>query len=237
MLRFDFVTIFPEMIEPTLGCGIPRRAKESGLVDYSTVNPRDFTFDFHKTVDDSPYGGGPGMVMKPEPLEAAIESLNLPDDCEVIFTDPVGDIFTMEIAHELKNASRIVFVCGRYEGIDERVREHYATRALSLGDYILSGGELAALTMTDAIVRLIPGAIGKPGSLEQDSFQSGLLSEPQYTRPPVWKDLPVPEVLLSGNHQEIARWRRQQALLRTKKYRPDLFSKLSLSKDDENLLK
>jgi tRNA (guanine37-N1)-methyltransferase len=236
MLRIDFISIFPEMILSALGYSIPHRAQTFGLVEYHAINPRDYTQDKHRKVDDTPYGGGAGMVMKPEPIARAIESLLLPPYSEIVFTDPTGQLFNQDAAKELAQVERIVFVCGRYEGIDERVRLKYATRTYSIGDFVLSGGELAALVMADAVVRLIPGVLGKTESLVQDSFNEGILSAPQYTKPPVWENMPIPEVLLSGHHQNIQKWKRQQALLRTRQYRPDLFEKLALSEEDKKLL-
>ena len=237
MLKIDFVSLFPSMVLDAIQYGVTGRAVKSGLVAYDAVDPRDFTYDNHKTVDDTAYGGGPGMVMKAQPVSEAIDSLGHQPGDEIIFVDPVGEVFNQSHAQELATKERLIFVCGRYEGIDERVRETYATRVYSLGDFILTGGELPALVMTDAIVRLIPGVLGSSGSLDQDSFSDGLLSAPQYTRPAEWRGMKVPDVLLQGHHAEIAKWRRQQSLLRTKKYRPDLFSPLGLSKEDENLLK
>ena len=237
MLHIHFISIFPDLIRSALSYSIPYRAEQSGLVQYDMIDPRTFTEDKHQKVDDSPFGGGPGMLIKAEPIAKSIESLSLPQGSEIIFTDPTGERFNQNVAWKLSSSSHLVFVCGRYEGIDERVQEQFATRIYSIGDYILSGGEFAALVMADAVVRLIPGALGKAGSLHQDSFVEGLLSFPQYTRPKSWRGYDVPEVLISGNHQEVANWRKQQALLRTKMRRPDLFSQLELTKDDIKLLK
>ena len=237
MLHIHFISIFPDLIRSALSYSIPYRAEQSGLVQYDMIDPRTFTEDKHQKVDDSPFGGGPGMLIKAEPIAKSIESLSLPEGSEIIFTDPTGERFNQNVAWKLSSSSHLVFVCGRYEGIDERVQEQFATRIYSIGDYILSGGEFAALVMADAVVRLIPGALGKAGSLHQDSFVEGLLSFPQYTRPKSWRGYDVPEVLISGNHQEVANWRKQQALLRTKMRRPDLFSQLELTKDDIKLLK
>lgn len=237
MLHIHFISIFPDLIRSALSYSIPYRAEQSGLVQYDMIDPRTFTEDKHQKVDDSPFGGGPGMLIKAEPIAKSIESLSLPEGSEIIFTDPTGERFNQNVAWELSSSNHLVFVCGRYEGIDERVQEQFATRIYSIGDYILSGGEFAALVMADAVVRLIPGALGKAGSLHQDSFVEGLLSFPQYTRPKSWRGYDVPEVLISGNHQEVANWRKQQALLRTKMRRPDLFSQLELTKDDIKLLK
>ena len=189
MLNIHFISIFPDLIRSALSYSIPNRAMQSGLVQYNMIDPRNFTEDKHQKVDDSPFGGGPGMLMKAEPLAKSIESLLLPECAEIIFTDPTGERFDQHAAWKLSSSSHLVFVCGRYEGIDERVQEQFATRTYSIGDYILSGGEFAALVMADAVVRLIPGALGKPESLHQDSFVEGLLSFPQYTRPKNWREL------------------------------------------------
>lgn len=234
MLRVGFVTLFPEMILPTVGHSIVRRAVEAGLVAFETQNPRDFTTDKHRTVDDSPFGGGPGMVMKAEPVARAIEALGRME--AVVFTDPTGVPFTQTLAHELAGKGSVAFVCGHYEGIDDRARERFATHTISLGDFVLTNGELPALVMADAIVRLLPGALGSAESLGIDSFGDGLLSAPQYTRPEVWRDLPVPPVLLTGNHAEIAKWKRAMALQTTRARRPDLFARAALRAGDLELL-
>ncbi len=198
------------------------RAEAKGIVRYVASDPRDFTTDNHRTVDDKPYGGGPGMVMKPEPVALAIDSLNLPDTAEVILTDPVAPLFTQGDAVALSDNRDVVFVCGHYEGIDERIRERYATKVFSIGDYILTGGELPALVMADSIVRLLPGVLGCEDSLNIDSYSNNLLSYPQYTRPENWRGMGIPEVLKSGHHKEIEKWRREQSELRTREFRPDL---------------
>lgn len=235
-MRIDFVTLFPEVVLCAVRYSILARAEERRLVHFNAVNPRDFATDKHKTVDDIPYGGGPGMVLKPEVVDSAITSI-LREHSLVIATDPSGELFTQSRAKELALQKHIIFLCGHYEGIDERVLVKHAHLRLSIGDFVLTGGELPAATMADAIVRLIPGVVGDPKSLEEDAFTDGLLSYPQYTRPAVWEGRRVPEVLLSGNHQQIARWRRTQRLLITRKRRPDLFAKASLSKTDLDLLK
>lgn len=234
MLRLDFVTLFPEMVMEALGHSILRRASEAGLVRFSTSNPRDFTMDKHRTVDDSPFGGGPGMLMKAEPVALAIEALGEAD--AVVFTDPTGRLFGQADAAALAGLGSIVFVCGHYEGIDDRVCERFATHTFSIGDFVLTNGELPALVMADSVVRLLPGALGSEESLGIDSHSDGLLSAPQFTRPEVWRELAVPPVLLSGNHKEVAKWKRRQALLSTRAQRPDLFARARLSEADLKLL-
>lgn len=234
MLRVGFVTLFPEMIRQAVGHSIVRRAVEAGLVAFETQNPRDFTTDKHRTVDDSPFGGGPGMVMKAEPVARAIEALG--DREAVVFTDPTGVPFSQALAHELAGKGSVAFVCGHYEGIDDRARERFATHTISLGDFVLTNGELPALVMADAVVRLLPGALGSEESLGIDSFGDGLLSAPQYTRPEVWRDLAVPLVLRSGDHAAIAKWKRATALRTTRARRPDLFARAALTAEDLKLL-
>lgn len=224
-LGFDVVTIFPQVILSYLSESILKRASEAGLLDVKIYNLRDYATDRHKTVDDYPYGGGPGMVMKVEPFYRAVEAIRS-DGLErlVIMTTPQGKTFNYELACELLNSrKRLLILCGRYEGIDERVRELLVDEEISIGDYVLTGGELAALVMIDSMVRLIPGALGDQDSAKEESFVSGMLDYPHYTRPQEFMGLRVPEVLLSGNHREIESWRRQQAMLRTIKRRPDLF--------------
>lgn len=237
MLRVDFVTLFPEMVLGAVSHSILRRASEAGLVHFDAVNPRTFTVDNHRTVDDSPFGGGPGMVMKCEPIAEALDSLELEGNAAVVMTDPTGTPFSQEIARDFASRPRVVFLCGHYEGIDDRIRQLYATHSVSLGDFILTGGELPALVMADAAVRLLPGALGSAESLEADSHAEGLLSAPQFTRPEVFRDLPIPPVLKSGDHGAIARWRRQQGLLQTRMSRPDLFWKSPLTDKDVDLLR
>jgi tRNA (guanine37-N1)-methyltransferase len=213
-------------------CSIIKRARERGLVEVVVHNIRDYTHDKHRTVDDYAYGGGPGMVLKPEPIFEAVESIKKQVDYSVlpiILLTPQGRLFTQQVARELALHQNIMLVCGHYEGVDERVREHLITDEISIGDYVLSGGELAAMVVVDAVVRLIPGVLGSPLSFHSDSHSNGLLEYPQYTRPEVYRSWSVPAVLLSGNHGEIARWRRQQAILRTLKRRPDLAKQANLS--------
>lgn len=222
-MRIDIVTIFPEFFS-VLDVSLLGRARESGLIDLSVHDLREFTHDRHRTVDDTPYGGGAGMVMKPEPWGEALDAL--PENAVVIFPSPSGDLFTQQIAQELSAEPHLVFACGRYEGIDERVVDYAVTRGrvrkLSLGDYVLNGGEVATMAMIEAIGRLIPGVIGNPESLVEESHTDGLLEYPSYTKPASWRGLDVPPVLLSGNHAAIAAWRRERQLERTRSVRPDL---------------
>ncbi len=220
-MRIDVLTLFPEMFGGPLGHSILKRAIERGVLDVGLTNPRDFTTDRHRTVDDAPYGGGPGMVMKPGPLFAAVEAVARPGS-RVVLLSPRGRVFTQAVARELAEGDHLVLICGHYEGVDERVREHLATDELSIGDYVLTGGELAAMVIVDAVARLLPGVLGDEGSSADESHSDGLLEYPQYTRPRLFRGWPVPEVLLSGNHALIERWRRRQALLTTALRRPDL---------------
>lgn len=231
-MRIDILCLFPEMFVSPFDCSIIKRARERGLVEVVVHNIRDYTHDKHRTVDDYAYGGGPGMVLKPEPIFEAVESIKKQVDYSVlpiILLTPQGRLFTQQVARELALHQNIMLVCGHYEGVDERVREHLITDEISIGDYVLSGGELAAMVVVDAVVRLIPGVLGSPLSFHSDSHSNGLLEYPQYTRPEVYRSWSVPAVLLSGNHGEIARWRRQQAILRTLKRRPDLAKQANLS--------
>ena len=243
-MRFHVLTLFPEMFEGPLGYGILARAQERGLLSVGLHNIRDFAHDRHSTVDDYPYSGGPGMVMKPEPLFEAVETVreteNLHSSAPVILLTPQGRVFSQSVAEELVRHDALVLICGRYEGFDERVREHLATDELSIGDYVLGGGELAAMVVIEAISRLIPGVVGSPESPANDSFTTGLLQHPLYTRPTRFRDMEVPEVLLSGNHGEVARWQRRQSLKRTLERRPDLLARLlpdQLSDEDRQFLK
>jgi tRNA (guanine37-N1)-methyltransferase len=223
-MRIDIVTIFPEFFG-VLDVSLVGKARESGLVQIDAVNLRDFTHDVHKTVDDSPYGGGAGMVMRPEPWGDALDSL-VADDTVLVVPSPAGEVFTQHIARELSQESHLVFACGRYEGIDQRVIDHYRTRIrvreLSLGDYVLNGGEVATMAMIEAVTRLIPGMVGNPDSLTEESHEDGLLEYPSYTKPQEWRGLSVPEILLSGHHAKIVEWRKKQQVERTRERRPDL---------------
>lgn len=230
MLRCDVITIFPEFFRESIDCGIVRRARNAGLVDIKAHDLRQWTTDKHHVVDDRPFGGGDGMVLKPEPIFTAVEALtgfarkeDFTPRTRVVLLSAQGRVFSQSLAHDLaENAERIVLICGRYEGVDERVSEALATDEISIGDYVLSGGEPAALVVIDAVVRLLPGALGSDTSAVFESFSEGLLDYPHYTRPPEFRGMKVPEVLLSGNHAEIERWRRQAALAKTLRNRPDL---------------
>ena len=236
MLRFDIITIFPEFFRETIDCGIVRRARNAGLVQITAHDLRQWTTDKHHVVDDRPFGGGDGMVLKPEPIFAAVEALtgasrreDLPPKTRVVLLSAQGEVFSQPLAQELAQAwaqsdFQIVLLCGRYEGVDERVSEALITDEISIGDYVLSGGEPAAMVVIDAVVRLLPGALGSETSAVFESFSEGLLDYPQYTRPPEFRGMKVPEVLLSGNHAEIARWRKQAALEKTQRKRPDLLN-------------
>ncbi|MCH8919909.1 MAG: tRNA (guanosine(37)-N1)-methyltransferase TrmD [Chloroflexi bacterium] len=233
-MRIDVLTIFPNMFRGPFDESIVKRAVEAGLVSINLHDIRRWAKDRHKTVDDYPYGGGPGMVMKPDVLFAATESvLELAPQREpVILLTPAGRRLTHEIVVELAAKERLVLICGRYEGFDARVHEHLATDEISIGDFVLSGGELAAMALVDAVVRLIPGALGSPQSTMEESFAEGLLEAPHYTRPPEFRGWTVPDVLLSGNHREVAKWRRLQNILLTARRRPDLLASLELTVEE-----
>jgi tRNA (guanine37-N1)-methyltransferase len=232
-MKFTVVTILPELIEPALAAGVVGRAREAGTIEVAAINPRDFTSDRHRTVDDTPYGGGPGMVMKPEPLLAAIAAAS-PDGAPVhrILMTPAGAPLTQARVRELAQLPHVVLVCGRYEGIDERVIDAAIDEELSIGDYVLSGGELAALVVIDAVARLVPGVLGEPTSADDESHSAGLLEYPQYTRPAQLGDREVPAILMSGNHAAIAAWRRRQSIERTARRRPDLFARFAPARSD-----
>jgi len=217
----DIVTIFPGMLNGFLGESMMKRAATLGHVRFRTINPRDFTTDIHRTTDDRPYGGGPGMVMMPEPLFGAVESVRTPS-ARVILMTPQGRPFKQNMACDLAKSRHLVFVCGQYEGVDERVRDGLVTEEISVGDYVLTSGTLAAAVVIDAVVRLLPGVLGGEGATVEESFNGGMLEYPQYTRPPVFRGMVVPEVLRSGDHGRIAEWRAEQARIRTKQRRPDL---------------
>ncbi len=236
---FDIITIFPEIFSSYLSESILKRAVQNGLLDVKIHNLRDFSESKHKTVDDSPYGGGPGMVMKIEPIYNAIQAIKS-DGIErlTILLSPQGRVFNQKAAEDLLGLDkRILFICGRYEGIDERVRELLADDEMSIGDYILTGGELAALVIIDALTRLVPGVLGDGESFIEESFTSGILDYPHYTRPSEFRGVKVPDVLLSGNHQVIKKWRRKEALRRTFIKRPDLIERAKLSPEDRDLLR
>ncbi|UCB43829.1 MAG: tRNA (guanosine(37)-N1)-methyltransferase TrmD [Dehalococcoidales bacterium] len=241
-MQFDILTLFPEMFQGPLSTGLFQRADSRGLVAVNLHNIRDHTHDRHHTVDDYPYGGGAGMVLKPEPIFETVESLQseMPSEqaatLPIILLTPQGRLFSQPIAEELSRHPQIVLICGRYEGIDERVREYLVTDEISIGDYVLGGGELAAMVIIDAVIRLLPGVLGSEKSSLDESHATGLLEYPQYTRPPVYRDWPVPEVLLSGNHAHIAEWRREQAIIRTLKRRPEMLERARLDNKEERLI-
>lgn len=232
-MRFDVFTLFPGLIQPYLDASILQRARENHLIDVQVHDIRAFTSDRHHVTDEPPYGGGGGMVMKPEPIFAAVDHvLGTPPVCPLILLTPQGRVFTQRVAEELASLPRVALLCGRYEGIDERVREHLVTDQISIGDYVLTGGELPALSLIDAISRLLPGVLGDPDGAADDSHATGLLEYPHFTRPVEFRGWRVPDVLLSGNHAEIARWRREQSLLRTALHRPDMLPRTELSLTD-----
>jgi tRNA (guanine37-N1)-methyltransferase len=233
----DILTIFPGMVAGPITESIIGKAIDRKLIDIRVINIRDYAADPHRTTDDRPFGGGSGMVMKPEPLVAAIGNVRENDPAAtVILLSPQGKLFDQDIAFELSRLNHICLVCGRYEGVDERIRNHYVDDEISIGDYVLTGGELPALVIVDAVARLLPGVLGSNESLNEESFITGLLEYPHYTRPELFENHRVPDILLSGNHGAIRRWRRQQALIRTWQRRPDLLEKNQLSREDEALL-
>ena len=225
--RIDILTLFPEMFVPILGTSIPKRAAEKGLVEYRLTNIRDFATDAHKSVDDKPFGGGPGMVMMCETMFAAVEHVEQQDPrpaTRIILT-PQGRVLDQKTAEELAGKDRLLLIAGHYEGFDERIIDGLKPMELSIGDYVLSGGELAAMVVIDAVVRLLPGVLGHSDGAQDESFADGLLEYPQYTRPRQFRDMPVPEILFSGNHSHIAKWRLEQRKLQTQRKRPDLWTK------------
>ncbi|HMK08341.1 MAG TPA: tRNA (guanosine(37)-N1)-methyltransferase TrmD [Anaerolineales bacterium] len=233
-MRFDVFTVFPEVFASYLAASVLGRARSAGRLDVRLHDPRDYTTDRHRTTDDTPYGGGGGMVMKPEPLFAAVRAVlgeALPTTPVVLLT-PQGRPFTQEVAREFAGRARLALLCGRYEGVDERVRQGLATDEVSIGDYVVTGGELPALVVIDAVARCLPGVLGDEDGAQDDSFATGLLEYPQYTRPPEFEGRRVPEVLLSGDHARIASWRRRESLARTLRRRPDLLAAAQLSPQD-----
>ncbi len=234
-MRIDIVTLFPAMVEPALAESVIGRAQARGLVDIRAVNLRDYAEGKHRVTDDYPFGGGGGMILKPEPLFAAVEALRTPA-ARVILMDPRGRLFTQRMAWELADVRHLIVLCGRYEGVDERVGERLADDAVSIGDYVLTGGELPALVVVDAVVRLVPGVLGGEGAAARESFADGLLEPPQYTRPEEFRGARVPPTLLSGDHARIARWRRLQALYRTWRWRPDLLARAALTDEERRLV-
>jgi len=240
-MQFEVFTLLPEVFPPYLDSSILQRARLRGLIDVRVHNIRDYTHDKHHITDDTPYGGGGGMVMKPDPIFEAVESVlgplqdSLPR-VPVILLTPQGRVFTQRVAEELSGYERIALLCGRYEGVDERIREHLVSDEISIGDYVLTGGELPALMVIDAVSRLLPGVLGDPDGAQDDSHSMGLLEYPHYTRPPIFRGWGVPEVLLSGDHAKIEKWRREQALSRTLNKRPDMLEKAELSEADKKYL-
>jgi tRNA (guanine37-N1)-methyltransferase len=232
-MRIDIFTLFPDMMRGPLDASIIARARAKEVVEINLYNPRDVTTDRHHIVDDYPYGGGAGMVMKPEPLFTAVERVY--ESGPIILMSPQGRLFNQTVARELAAEPRLTLICGHYEGVDERVREHLCSDEISIGDFVLTGGELAALVIVDAVARLLPGALA-PGSTEEESHTAGLLEYPQYTRPPEFRGWRIPDALLSGNHGAIARWRRKESLRRTRARRPDLLAALDLTPLDRKLL-
>ncbi|MCJ7490605.1 MAG: tRNA (guanosine(37)-N1)-methyltransferase TrmD [Dehalococcoidia bacterium] len=237
-MRIDVLTLFPEMFSGPLQASILGRAIEGGLVEVVLHNIRDYAEDKHHVVDDYPFGGGPGMVMKPEPLFAAVDAVAglEPAKGHVILLTPQGRLLTQSIGDELSRRERLILVCGHYEGVDERVREHLVDDEISIGDYVLSGGELPAMVLIDVVVRRLPGALGSEESLTEESHAQGLLEYPQYTRPAEFRGWQVPDVLLSGHHAQIAAWRRQQSILRTARRRPDLLERAALTEAERRLV-
>jgi tRNA (guanine37-N1)-methyltransferase len=238
-MHFDILTLFPGLFSGVFEESILKRAREAGLVSIQVHNIRDYATGRHRVTDDTPYGGGGGMIMKPEPLFAAVEALlaGEQEKVPVILLTPKGRLFSHAIARELSRQRHLLLICGRYEGIDDRVHQHLATDEISIGDYVLSGGEIPAMVLVDAVTRLIPGALGEPSAPFEDSHAEGLLEYPHYTRPPTFRGYAVPDVLLSGNHAEITRWRRQQALRRTWERRPDLLQNARLTDEDRAYLR
>ncbi|MFV9509889.1 tRNA (guanosine(37)-N1)-methyltransferase TrmD [Tepidibacillus sp. LV47] len=235
-MKIDILTLFPEMFDGVLQSSILKKAQEKGAVVISTINFRDYSTNKHKTVDDYPYGGGHGMVLKPEPIFSAVEAIPGYDKARIIMLTPQGERFSQKKAEELSKEKHLIFLCGHYEGFDERIRDHLATDELSIGDYVLTGGELAAMVIIDSVVRLLPGVLGNEGSAKTDSFSTGLLEYPQYTRPEEFRGYRVPEVLLSGHHRKIERWRKKEALKRTLLRRPDLLAETSFTQEEKDLL-
>ncbi|RJO63331.1 MAG: tRNA (guanosine(37)-N1)-methyltransferase TrmD [Dehalococcoidia bacterium] len=240
-MRIDILTLFPQLFESPLQSAIFQRARDKGLACFNIYNIRDYTHDKHHVVDDYPFGGGAGMLLKPEPVFEALEDVlkdRQPDEepIPVILMTPQGKPFSQPMAYKLAEHKRLVILCGHYEGVDERVREHIVTEEISIGDYVLSGGELPALVVADAVVRLIPGVLGSEESAAADSHSDGLLEHPQYTRPADFRSWKVPEILLSGNHAKIAAWRREQSLLRTAERRPELLDRASLTAREKKML-
>jgi tRNA (guanine37-N1)-methyltransferase len=235
-MRFDIITIFPEMFKNAFSGGIIKKAREKGIIEIHVHNLREFAADRHKQVDDRPFGGGEGMVFKPEPIFAAVEKIKQSEDTAVYLLSPQGRKLDFQFAEKLAHLSQLILICGRYEGVDERVIQHLVDGEISLGDYILTGGEPAAIVIVDAVSRFIPHVVGKPESVRHDSFSDGLLDFPQYTRPRDFRGMKVPQVLFSGNHDKISWWRRKKSMEKTLSVRPDLLKNRGLSSEDKKML-
>lgn len=237
LMRIDVITLFPEMFEGPFNSSILKRAREQGKVQINIINLRDYSQDKHKQVDDYSYGGGKGMVIKPEPVFRAVEAVvKERSKAGVVLLCPQGQLFDQDKAKKMAEINHLVLICGHYEAIDERVKENLIDEQISIGDYVLTGGEIPAMVVTDSVVRLLPGVLSSPESVEEESFYQGLLEHPHYTRPEDFRGLKVPEILLSGDHEKIRLWRRQQSLARTLNKRPDLLSKTSLNKEDKKII-
>lgn len=236
-MRIDVLSLFPEMFAGPFDASIVARARESGAIEIAIHNPRDYTQDKHHVVDDYAYGGGPGMVMKPDPIFDCVDAVQEMAEprAKVVLLTPQGRLLTHEIVAELAGEPRLILICGHYEGVDERVREHLCDDEISIGDYVLSGGEPAAIVVVDAVTRQQPGVLGSELSLEEESHAQGLLEYPQYTRPPEYRGHAIPDILLSGHHAEIAKWRRQQSIIRTARRRPDLLAKADLTNEERRM--
>lgn len=236
-MHFDLFTLLPEVFPPYLNSSMMKRAQEKGLLSFGVHNIRDWTKDKHHVTDDNPYGGGGGMIMKPEPIFDAVEEvIGSPPNCPIILLTPQGRVFNQDEAQRLAREPRLALLCGRYEGVDERVRAHLVTDEISIGDYVLTGGELPALILIDALTRLIPGVLGAENGAENDSHATGLLEGAHYTRPAEYRGWEVPAILRSGDHGKVAQWRREQALIRTFKRRPEMLEKITLSEKDKIFL-
>ena len=236
-MRFDILSIFPEMFESFFGCSLLKKARDKGIIRIETHDIRDGATDRHRMTDDYPYGGGAGMVMKVEPIARVLEAIGaVPGECLRVLLTPQGETFNQAMAAELARSGRIALICGHYEGVDERVRQHLVDREISIGDYVLTGGEAAAMVIVDAVARLIPGVLGNDESVRHESFAMGILESPQYTRPEDFRGWKVPEVLLSGHHRQIEEWRRREALKRTLRRRPDLLAGAALTAMDRKIL-
>lgn len=235
-MRVDILTLFPEMVDGALSASIIGRGREAGLLDIRCHGIRDYSPDKHRRTDDYPYGGGQGMVMQCEPLYRCLSAVRDGERIHTVLMSPQGGVFNQQRARDYLGMERIILICGHYEGVDQRFIDECVDEELSIGDFVLTGGELAAMVVADAVCRMVPGVLAEQASFEDESYYTGTLEYPQYTRPEVWRDRPVPEVLMSGHHENVAKWRRKQSLILTRERRPDLFAKLELSKSDKKLL-